>query len=216
MANLKKKLLPFIPQFLWRLITKSNDQMSVESWINAGRPLPPPHSVKRMVIDEFKGKYSYNNFVETGTYLGDMVELQKNNFANVYSIELGKDLHAKATKRFKKDSNVEIIQGDSGKMLFELVPKLNGPAIFWLDGHYSAGITAKGDKDCPVFEELDAIFEVKPSEHVILIDDARCFVGKDDYPTIAELTAYLKKLDEAYVLEVEHDIIRCFRSKDTE
>ena len=32
------------------------------------------------------------------------------------------------------------------------------PAIFWLDGHYSAGITAMGEQATPIFKELTHIF----------------------------------------------------------
>ena len=54
-----------------------------------------------------------------------------------------------------------IVQGDSGKVLSEILLEINEPAIFWLDGHYTAGITARGVKECPIFEELDCIFNTK-------------------------------------------------------
>ncbi len=118
-------------------------------------------------------------------------------------------LYNKAKKRFKKDSNVEILQGDSGKMLSQIVNQLIEPAIFWLDGHYSAGMTAKGDKDCPVFEELEAIFAGKKLNHVLLIDDARCFVGEGDYPTIKQVTDFIQNKNPDYKLEIKKDIL-CF------
>ena len=86
--------------------------------------------------------------------------------------------------------------------------KINEPAIFWLDGHYSAGITARGDKDCPIFEELDAIFDKNNFEHILLIDDARLFIGEGDYPTIEELTNYIRIKKKKYRVNVKHDIIR--------
>ena len=102
----------------------------------------------------------------------------------------------------------QLCKGDSGKVLPDIMLKLNEPAIFWLDGHYSAGITARGDKDCPIFEELDAIFSKKNFEHILLIDDARCFIGEDDYPTIEELTNYVRSKNEKYQVDVKHDTIR--------
>jgi hypothetical protein len=89
-----------------------------------------------------------------------------------------------------------------------IIKDLNEPAIFWLDGHYSSGITAKGDKICPIFEELDSIFNNKPLNHVLLIDDARLFVDEDDYPTIEKLTKYVKNKNNNYQVEVKDDIIR--------
>lgn len=74
-----------------------------------------------------------------------MVEAQKTRFKKIISIELGVDLFVKAKKGFKNDKNVVIIQGDSREMLPKILKDINKPAIFWLDGHYSAGITAKGD-----------------------------------------------------------------------
>ena len=68
------------------------------------------------------------------------------------------------------------------------------------DGHYSSGITFKGDKDCPVEEELNAIKEnIDNFENVcILIDDVRCFVGDkpefSDYPSIDYLVDWSRNL----------------------
>ena len=107
-----------------------------------------------------------------------------------------------------KDKNVVLFQGDSGKVLHQILDNVNEPAIFWLDGHYSAGITALGDKECPIYEELEAIFQKCRNTPVILIDDARCFIGEGDYPTIEDLTAYVKSKDERYQVAIEYDIIR--------
>ena len=64
-----------------------------------------------------------------------------------------------------------LIQGDSGVELGNLVGKLSGPALFWLDGHYSEGETAQGPKDTPIFEELEHIFSARRDGDVILIDE---------------------------------------------
>ena len=121
--------------------------------------MPPPHFVKQLAIKNEREICGYNIMIETGTYLGDMVEAQKNIFKKVYSIELGEELYSRAFKRFEGDKNVLILKGDSGAVLNELMLMIEEPAIFWLDGHYSEGITARGEKECPVFEELTAIFK---------------------------------------------------------
>jgi hypothetical protein len=205
---IKKILKLFLPQSTLNHITILKSKKQLRDWENDNCPVPPPHIVKQLAIKEYQQRYGIDTLVETGTLLGDMVEAQKRIFKNVISIELGYDLFEKAKKRFKKDRNVIIVQGDSGSVLPEIVKKLNEPAIFWLDGHYSEGISVKGDKECPIIEELDAIFNGKKLNHIILIDDARCFIGKGDYPTIEKLTDYIRSKNELYQVEVKHDIIR--------
>jgi len=55
---------------------------------------------------------------------------------------------------------------------------------------------------------LDSIFNSKEFNHILLIDDARCFIGEGDYPTIDQLTEYVRSKNENYKVEVKNDIIR--------
>ena len=80
--------------------------------------------------------------------------------------------------------------------------------FFWLDGHYSGGVTAKGDKECPILEEVNAIFKFKNIAHILLVDDARSFNGQHDYPTVEELTNHIKNKNNKYEVVVKDDIIR--------
>lgn len=176
-------------------------------WERNGKPSPPPHIVKQKTVEEYRNKYGPDILVETGTYLGEMVEAQRENFKKIYSIELSERLFTKAKKRFKAFSHITILQGDSGIVLNKLVPSIDQPAIFWLDGHYSGGITALGEKECPVPEELNAILESK-FDHVILIDDARLFNGTNDYPTIEEIKGIFRAKGKNYNIETRDDIIR--------
>lgn len=174
--------------------------------------LPAVHVLKQNNIHAYRKEYGFTVLIETGTYLGDMVQAQLNYFKKIISIELSEELHRNAVKRFEKHPQVEILQGDSGAVLKELVSKINEPVLFWLDGHYSAGVTAKGDKETPVLEELRTILG-SPYEHGILIDDARLFVGKDDYPTIDELSAFVNELSPDRMITVADDMIRIFKRK---
>lgn len=206
--KIKDALKIFIPQFVWNTLKSNYKIKQFNEWNKNGCPVPPPHIAKQMTIRDYQEKYQYSVLVETGTFMGDMVEAQKKRFKKIFSIELDVDLYNIATKRFKKYKNVTIIQGDSGKVLTKLLEDINEPAIFWLDGHYSAGATAKGEKECPIFEEVDAILQSKKFNHILLIDDARCFIGEGDYPSIDQLTAYVTGKNENYQVEVKHDIIR--------
>lgn len=162
---------------------------------------------KLAVIEQYRKKYQYKTFVETGTFIGNMIELQKNNFDQIYSIELNEQLYKDAVEKFKNNSHIHLIQGDSGEKLREVTATLTQPAIFWLDGHYSTGITARGSKDCPIWGEFDAIFGYQKLNHLLIIDDARCFIGTHDYPTVRELKAYIKQKDPAYRCSVTTDMI---------
>jgi hypothetical protein len=177
-------------------------------WEKTGKPVPPPHAVKQVIIEEFQHKTGYQVLIETGTFFGDMMDAQRKNFQQLVSIELDETLHKNAVKRFKPYKNIKLLRGDSGKVLAEVVSSLKEPAIFWLDGHYSAGNTAMGSSFCPVPEELNAIFSHSLLKHVILIDDARDFVGKDGYPSIEEIDEFMKTQKVAYTLMVKDDVIR--------
>ena len=154
----------------------------------------PEYGQKRETLNVYKEKYGLKILVETGTFMGETVEYFKNSFAKVISIELAEDLAKKAQKRFENDRNVTIIQGDSGKVLKDLVRHATEPFLFWLDGHYSSEFyvgdeyikTARTDVDTPVEEELRTIL-ASDLKHVILIDDARLFTGVSDYPSISQL-----------------------------
>jgi len=206
--TLLKFLKPFFPQELLNIIRKQRDKKQLKKWQKNSCPVPPPHIVKQLTIKEYQQKSGHSTLVETGTYLGEMVEAQKKRFKRIISIELGVDLFIKAQKRFQNDKNITIMQGDSGKVLPLIIKDLNEPSIFWLDGHYSGGSTAKGEKKCPIFEELNSILSDKKLNHILLIDDSRCFVGNEDYPTIEELTKYVKNKNEKYQVEIKNDIIR--------
>jgi len=178
-----------------------------EDYINMGTFLPGLHLIKQNNIHAYRDQFGTEILVETGTYLGDMVEAQKSEFKFVYSIELSVALHKKAVERFINDKHIKIIQGDSAIVLKGLLPELNKPALFWLDGHYSGDITAQGDKDTPILSELEQILKHNAA-HVILIDDARLFTGKNDYPTIPALCQFIISIDPNKEIIIADDIIR--------
>ena len=203
-SGLKNKLM-FKNLFKKTIII--NHQEQLDEWEKNGRPSPPPHIVKQMAIEEYQERFNTKILVETGTYLGDMVEAQRNRFERIYSVELSKKLFQKAAKRFKPYSHINILNGDSGIVLNKILPEMDTPALFWLDGHYSEGITARGIKECPVAEELEAILK-SDLPHIILIDDARLFNGTHDYPTPDEIKLLCKKSSRNYTLAIKDDIIR--------
>lgn len=197
-VNIAEKLMPHKWTKFFRKIIKGYNTTDIYQ---------KQHINKQKTIMLYQKKFNREVFVETGTYLGDMVWAVKNIFKEIYSIELSEELFKNAVNRFKDYSNITILHGDSGKVLIDLIPKIKKEAIFWLDGHYSGGITAKGEKECPIYEELTAIFR-SDLKHILLIDDARLFNGTNDYPPITELSEFVSKHKPESKIKIENDIIR--------
>lgn len=128
----------------------------------------------------------------------------KDSFDEVYSVELSKELAELARERFRHDPKVHIINDDSSAAVETFLGRLVQPVIFWLDAHYSAGITAKGTLQTPVKEELKSILSHSVKQHQILIDDVKDFNGQKDYPTVEEIFDMVRQFgDENYKAKVE-------------
>jgi hypothetical protein len=209
MRRFDRSLLKIILKLIRSIYYNNSNQKIISEWEKKGKPLPPPPVVKQKIISEIQKKFRINTLVETGTYYGDMVYAQLNKFEKIYSIELGEDLYNKALERFEKDTHVSIILGDSGHVLQTLIKVLDSPCIFWLDGHFSGGITARGQKNCPIYEELEAIF-TSTQNHIILIDDARMFTGSEDFPNTDNIIKFIIAKKPYSKIEIMDDIIRVY------
>lgn len=180
-------------------------------WLQSGKPIPPPPEVKQLIVKEYSEKFKVNVFIETGTYLGDMVFGVKDIFNKIYSIELSPELYEKVENKFLKYKHIAILQGDSSKVLPKILKNIEEPCLLWLDAHYSEDVTAKGEKETPILEEINHIINHPIEDNVILIDDARCFTGQNDYPTIGTLRNLILSRYPDYVFDVKDDIIRVHR-----
>lgn len=177
-------------------------------WSMAGWPPPAAPQVKRAVLQRYGT--SATTWIETGTYLGQTTKFLARNDRLVWSIEPEPSLARAATKKFRGNTRVKIVQGTSEEILPTILPQLSGKVAFWLDGHYSAGVTFRGDVETPIASELDLI---KKSLHlfesvVVLVDDFRCFEGKKSdigpYPPRSSLVEWADSLNFSWT--VEHDI----------
>jgi hypothetical protein len=177
-------------------------------WINDGCAGIAPPPIKRKILSSYLRKYGLKKFIETGTHLGDtLAHIAHDKSMQCISIELSEHYFSLARDRFRKWKNIELLCGDSGSMIESVVTRLEGPALFWLDGHYSGGLTAKGDSETPVSQELMSILQSDIKSHVILIDDARCFNGTHDYPHLDDLLREIR-LSSDYCVDISTDIIR--------
>ncbi len=170
--------------------------------------VPPPHVFKSRTVIALAKHHGIGVLIETGTYRGEMVRKCLRHFEGIWSIELDEQLAADAAKKFSEYPHVHILQGDSSSKLPEILTRVNQPALFWLDGHFSGGITARADKETPLLEELRAVRDHHIKRHVLLIDDARLF-GTGGYPTMAEVTTAVHEIAEDYQITLVADVLRC-------
>lgn len=184
-----------------------SDRAAERAWRSAGCPAPPPPHIKRAILRNLGRRYRVPIFVESGTLFGDTLAAMRRQFHQLHSIELDPTLHRRATERFASDSKVKLWFGDSAEVLPRVLALIHAPTLFWLDGHYSGQGTARGLVDTPIREELGHIGRHPLREaHVIAIDDARVFIGKDGYPPIDELRELAAQIGFHY-MEIDNDII---------
>jgi hypothetical protein len=187
------------------LADKNND---FRDWADREFAAPSPHFVKQKVL--LRNGLRNATWVESGTYMGDTTGVLSKIAKMVYSIEPEPTLFSKAEQKFKNASNVKIIQGLSEDVFPELLPTISGDTCFWLDGHYSEGITFKGPQDTPIIDELAVIGRniTKTSKIVVMVDDIRCFDPKNPefsaYPPVDFLVDWARKHNLTW--HIEHDI----------
>lgn len=203
-----RKYAHLIPPLQRRFDRKRQEEQLSWWYEQKSRALPLPHLMKQEILKGYALEYNLPILVETGTYMGEMVEALRESFERVYSIELSEKFARRARRYFRARKNVNILQGDSGDVIGDLMKEIDRPALFWLDGHWSADETARGNKSTPVMEELGHILHAKDLRHVILIDDARAFGVLEDYPSMDELKAFVLSLRVNVKIVSEDDIIR--------
>jgi hypothetical protein len=170
--------------------------------------VPPPHVVKVRTVREYAERFRLRVLVETGTFEGEMPRKVCADFDRIHTIELDPALAAQAAERLRRWAHIEVLVGNSAERLPEVLGRLREPALFWLDGHYSGGKTARADKDTPLADELAAIARHGVAGHVVLIDDARC-LGAGDYPSLEGVTRLAYAIPGIRHVEVDRDIVRC-------
>ena len=200
-------LRPVYRRFVLPHVLEFRRAQEAKAWVRAGRKGPPPALVKQRTIRSLAKRFGTRQFVETGTYMGWTVEAVRGSFQRVLSIELEPTLAKNAQEKFAADPGITILQGDSAERIADILSDLREPALFWLDGHYSAGVTARGAEDSPIVAELDHIARHPlAKQHVILIDDAREFVGANGYPPLDTIRDWAERTGLHYA-GVQDDMI---------
>jgi predicted O-methyltransferase YrrM len=176
-------------------------------WKLRGEPVRSPHLVKQRTVREYADLYGLRILVETGTYYGEMVAAMRSRFDQIYSVEFVPELARRAQKKFSRWPQIHILEGDSQRVIPELLRSLDRPALFWLDAGYYGWAGLQGDKQ-RLTTELEAILQHEVPGHIILMDDARGLNGQNGAPTVAELKQRIESQFPGRRVEVKHDILR--------
>jgi hypothetical protein len=176
-------------------------------WRKEGWFVPVPHFVRRAMLLSHARAVSAEILVETGTYKGGTTWCLLGEFRRILTIEVVPALASLARERFRKFPHVTVIEGDSARALPDICAKLDAPCLFYLDGHYSGGVTGMGSEECPVILELDAVFTHTRVPFRIVIDDARLFGSDPAYPDLETVTHAVNKHRPSMQVRVENDAI---------
>jgi glycosyltransferase involved in cell wall biosynthesis len=158
-------------------------------------------------------------FVETGTFLGDTLDLIKDDFQEIFSVELSEELFSSAKIRFDGVAKIHLTLGDSSATLSEWTPKFIDKSVFYfLDAHWcnADNVTQTSISQCPLLNEIREIGQLN-SKSLICIDDARLFLApppapheSSEWPSFNEVLEALRSVSSIHYLMVLNDSIIFF------
>jgi hypothetical protein len=180
------------------------------SWEARGKTPPSSSRFKQQLVRNYAAEHNLRVLIESGTYFGSMVSACLHDFDSIYSIELQESFYLRARRKFRAHSHVTVVCGNSATELARILERVDQPCLFWLDAHYSGGLTARGPLETPIIKELEAVFAHSAANHHILIDDARCFDATHDYPALQEVADYAAA--HHYSCTMRDDVIRLVKS----
>ncbi|CAE6921014.1 unnamed protein product [Symbiodinium sp. CCMP2592] len=115
-------------------------------------------------------------FVETGTFLGQTVVALAAHFDELHTIEVDSKLfEAAKLASWKAAHPIHFHLGHSAHVLEKILPGLMGPAVFYLDAHYSGSVTGGAFSEVPLLEELVVLERQFVHAGLVVIDDMDLF-----------------------------------------
>ncbi len=127
-------------------------------------------------IRKFTAALDIAAFIETGTAGGESVVAASLFFKECHTIEI---VPGRSDREYP--ANVKTYAGNSPDIIPGIVSQYpNGWLFFWLDAHWSEPVESKEEeKECPLLDEIRAIDH---KNSIIMIDDARLFLGPTPWP----------------------------------
>ena len=162
------------------------------------RGIPPELALR------LKEQYDLKLFIETGTLVGNTAKWASENFDDVYTIECSHKFYIISRDRIGTIPNVQLIYGFSQHVLGGILSSLTGPALIWLDAHWSPDLKYRcfDQVICPVLDEIEMI-SASDQDHVILVDDFRLFGKEPGWPNFGEVKKALEKLNKRVAHSVD-------------
>ena len=131
-----------------------------------------------IISEHVEDPNQFKIFIETGTAYGQTLQQIQPYFEKIFTVEISTKLYEWLSPQVGNWTNVERVLGDSlieiPKFLETLSKK--DKVFFWLDAHWSQGLSDKNHLDVPLIEECVIIDEqYKADVGLVVIDDVRMF-----------------------------------------
>ncbi|NBV99652.1 MAG: hypothetical protein EBR67_09150 [Proteobacteria bacterium] len=135
----------------------------------------------KKVFEIYKTKNK--TFIESGTFLGNGIYRAFSvGYEKVYTCDINKEFVENAKKNFF-GKDLIVVNEPSEVAFVEFLSSIDAPSLIWLDGHMMPDengeirpYTVKENLEyCPLVKEIDIIKKTKIKEHIIVIDDFKCF-----------------------------------------
>jgi len=169
--------------------------------------------ILKEIVLSLAAESGVKNFVETGTYQASSALWASGQFQQAYSIEAARPLYDQAVARFGHIPNLHFHHGDSRDCLRQIQQLLDGPALYWLDAHWSGGVTFGQGDECPVLSEIEQVNQ-GTADSIIMIDDARLFLSPppkphdaDQWPDLLTVLSELAEPKPRRYIIVHQDVI---------
>jgi hypothetical protein len=215
--KIKFNLIGALHKYMFLMILKSI--IEIIQTLKSDLKGPYPSFLKRRFL--IKNALPQKDWCEAGSYYGGTTEYLTKNFKNsyIYSIELSKELSVYCKNRFANNNRVKILNGYSCDKLPEVLDFMKSGGNFFLDDHYSGGVTAGLGSNNSIKNELEIIFKYykeihnkktnidKEIEIMIFVDDIRYTMSKvenyQNYPSMMEIIKIINDHDASFYISFD-------------